>query len=185
MYLTEGIKLTIGGDVLQRNYMKLIRSKKHKGSFIGIRSAFIGSLLFAVVEGIAFGTNETDSMTEVLQSKISYMIFVFCISCVLSIIPGYLGGKFLEKLSQGSNWNRCSLILLGATFGITSVILISLPYLFFALSVHNFWRINNNPAFTVYITRLIEAMIFAGLVGSWSGFLIDRSQPISHDLIQP
>ena len=164
--------------------MTSITSMKSKAGFIGIRSALIGSLLFAIVEGITLGTNETDTMTEALSSKFSWMILVFCISSVLSILPGYLGGKLLERLSQRSNWNRRSLIILGATLGIMAVVLISLPDLLLVLAAHNYWSIKNNPAFTIYIIRLIEVIIIAGLIGSCSGFLIAKSSPMSHDPTQ-
>ena len=151
------------------------KSTKSKAGLIGLRNALIGSLLFAIIEGISLGTNETDTMAEVIRSKFSWMVIVFCIDSVLSMVPGYLGGRFLEKLSQRSNWNRRLLRILGATIGITAVVLISLPYLLIVLAAHNYWSIINNPAFTIYMERLIEATIIAGLMGSWSSFLIANS----------
>jgi len=155
--------------------MTSITSIKSKAGLIGIRSALIGSLLFAIVEGITLGTNQTDTMTEVLRSKFSWMVLVFGISSLLSIIPGYLGGKTLERLCQKSNWNTRSLMIFGATLGIIAVVLISLPDLFLVLAAHNYWSIKNNPAFTIYMTRLIEVIIIAGLMGSWSSSLIAKS----------
>ena len=155
--------------------MTPIPSMQSKAGWIGIRSALIGSLLFAIIEAVTMGTNETDTIAEVLRSKFSWMVFVFGISSVLSILPGYLGGKILERLSQKSNWNRRSLIILGACLGIVAVVLISLPDLFLVLAAHNYWSIKNNPAFTIYIVRLTEVVIIAGLTGSWSGSLIAKS----------
>ena len=61
---------------------------QNKAGLIGIRSALIGSLLFAIVEGISLGTNENSTIAEAMRSRLSWMIFVFCISSVLSIVPG-------------------------------------------------------------------------------------------------
>ena len=155
--------------------MTPITPVKSKPGFIGMRSALIGSLLFAIVEAITLATNEADTMTEALRSKFSWMVLVFCIGGVLSIFPGYFGGKLLEKLSQKSNWNRRSLMILGATLGIIAVVLISLPSLYIVLAAHNYWSIKNNPAFPVYVGRLIEVVIIATMMGSWSGYLISES----------
>jgi hypothetical protein len=149
---------------------------QNKAGLIGIRSAVIGSLAFAIVEGIMLGTNGSDTFTEAFRFKFLWSIFVFCTGTVLSIVPGYLGGGILERHKQNSNLNRHSLIVLGAIMGMITVVLISLPdLLFFVLSAHNYWNIKNNPAFTIYIIRLIEVVIIAGAMGSWSASLIAKS----------
>jgi hypothetical protein len=66
-------------------------------------------------------------------------------------------------------------MILGATLGILAVVFISLPNLLLILAAHNYWSIKNNPAFTIYMTRLVEAMIIAGSMGIWSGSLIAKS----------
>lgn len=141
-------------------------SMKNKVGLIGVRSALIGSLLFAIVEGVMLRIVETYTVAEFVRFIFPRMLFIFCIGSLLSILPGYMGGRLLSKLSQRSNWNRRSLITLGATLGIVAVVIISLPYLYVVLAGHNYWSIYNNPAFTIYIIRLIEAIIIAGLMGS-------------------
>jgi MFS family permease len=150
-------------------------SIKQTAGSIGVRSAFIGSLLFAVVEGISIGMNETDTTTQIISAKLLWIMTVFGVGSLLSVAPGYAGGKLLERLRRKSNWNRRSLMILGATLGVLAVVFISLPNLFLVLAAHNYWSIKNNPAFTVYLTRLVEAMIIAGFMGIWSGSLIAKS----------
>jgi MFS family permease len=150
-------------------------SIKQTAGSIGVRSAFIGSLLFAVVEGISIGMNETDTTTQIISAKLLWIMTVFGVGSLLSVASGYAGGKLLERLRRKNNWNRRSLMILGATLGILAVVFISLPNLFLVLAAHNYWSIKNNPAFTVYLTRLVEAMIIAGFMGIWSGSLIAKS----------
>ena len=152
-------------------------SIKSNAGLIGVRSALIGSLLFTILEGVAYRILEPDSPTEILRTKFSMLILVFCIGSVLSAIPGYLGGRLLKKLSQRSKWTRRLLMTIGATLGIVAVVIISIPYLWIVLAAHNWWSIYNNPAFTIYIIRLVEAIIIAGLMGSWSGSLISKLSP--------
>jgi len=147
---------------------------KNKAGLIGIKNAVIGSLLFAIVEGISFRLNEHVTTAESIHFRLLWIAFIFCISSSLSIIPGYLGGKIIERLSQKSKWSRISLMVLGAALGSIAVILISLSDLFLELSAHNYWSLNNNPAFLIYITRLAEVVIIASLMGSRSGLLITR-----------
>lgn len=160
-----------------------MNSMKTKAGFIGVRSALIGSLLFAIAEGIAFRIVATETTTESIRTNFLYMALFFCIGSVLSILPRYLGERKLMKLAQTSNWNRRSLMIIGATFGIAAVVLISLPYLYIVLAGHNYWSIKGNPAFPIYILRLTEAIIIAGLMGSWSGSLIANSRPMPRNPI--
>jgi hypothetical protein len=147
---------------------------QNKAGKIGIRSSLIGSLLFAIVEGITLKTDEA-SIIEKLINNFPWVIIVFCVSSILSLAPGYLGGRIIERLSKTINFSNLSLMILGAFLGIIAVVLISLLDLYVVLSAHNYWSINNNPAFPIYINRLTEVMIIAALMGSWSGFLIAKS----------
>jgi|GEM_PF-5555545 len=147
---------------------------QNKAGKIGIRSSLIGSLLFAIVEGITLKTDEA-SIIEKLINNFPWVIIVFCVSSILSLAPGYLGGRIIERLSKTINFSNLSLMILGAFLGIIAVVLISLLDLYVVLSAHNYWSINNNPAFPIYINRLTEVMIIAALMGGWSGFLIAKS----------
>ncbi len=146
-----------------------------KGALIGIRSSLIGSLFFAIVEGITLRPVQGYTTAESIRGNISWAVAVFCICSVLSMAPGFLGGSFLESLRQKNRWSKPSLIIMGATLRIAAVVLISLPDLLLVLVAHNLWSINNNPAFTIYISRLEEVIVIAGFMGSWSGLLIAKS----------
>ncbi|MFC1936363.1 hypothetical protein ACFLYP_01710 [Chloroflexota bacterium] len=138
---------------------------------IGVRSALIGSLLFAIVDEFSLMSGEV-SIIEILVNSFWWVMFVFLISSILSVIPGYLGGRIIEGLRKTRNSSKFSLMTIGAILGIIAVVLISLLDLYVVLSAHNYWSIKNNPGFPVYINRLIKASIIAALMGSWSGFLI-------------
>src|SRR4026208_1327455 len=125
---------------------------QNKAGKIGIRSSLIGSLLFAIVEGITLKTDEA-SIIEKLINNFPWVIIVFCVSSILSLAPGYLGGRIIERLSKTINFSNLSLMILGAFLGIIAVVLISLLDLYVVLSAHNYWSINNNPAFPIYINR--------------------------------
>jgi hypothetical protein len=149
-------------------------SSKRIANLIGIRNALIGGLLFAIVQGIRLGmSSETDAMTETIRSNFSGLVFIVCISNVISIVPGYFGGGILERLRRKNDWDRRSLVIAGIALGIMAAVLINLPELLFALGG------KNDPVFTgyitQYITRLVEALIIAGLMGGWSGYLIADS----------
>lgn len=148
---------------------------QNRAGWIGIGSALVGSFLFAFVEGITLKTNQVMSMMEVLRYNFSWIVFVFCVSSVLSVIPGYLGGRIIEKLKKTTKFSNSSIIAISATLGIISVVLISFLDLFVVLAAHNYWSIENNPAFPIYVSRLIEVVIIAALMGSWSGYLISKS----------
>lgn len=150
-------------------------TSQSRAGWIGIRSALIGSFLFAFVEGITLKTNQVMSMMEVLRYNFPWIVFVFCVSSVLSVVPGYLGGRIIEKLKKTTNFSNSSIIAISATLGIVSVVLISFLDLFVVLAAHNYWSITNNPAFPIYVSRLIEVVIIAALMGSWSGYLISKS----------
>ena len=147
---------------------------QNKAGKIGVRSALVGSLLFTIVEGITLKSGEV-SITGKLINNFPWVIFVFCISSIFSIIPGYLGGRIIERLSGSRNFSKLSVMTIGAILGVVAVALISLLDLFVVLSAHNYWSINNNPAFPVYINRLVQASIIAALMGGWSGFQIGKS----------
>ncbi len=149
-------------------------STKSIANLIGIRNAVIGSLLFAIVQGIKYGmSSETDAVTETIRSNFSGLVFVVCIGSVVSTVPGYFGGGLLESLRRKNNWDRRSLMIAGTALGIIIATLINLPELFLALVGRN------DPAFTEYVTRylarLVEAVVIAGLMGAWSGSLIAKS----------
>ena len=150
---------------------------QNKAGKIGVRSALVGSLLFAIVGGITLKSGEV-SIIEKLINNFPFVMSVFCISIIFSVFPGYLGGRILEKLSAARNFNKLSVMTIGAILGVVAVALISLLNLYVVLSAHNYWSINNNPAFPVYINRLMQASIIAALMGGWSGFLIAKvTQP--------
>jgi hypothetical protein len=146
-----------------------------KAGLIGMGSALIGSLLFALIERISFKMEGINTIPELIRSNLSWIVLIFCVGSALSIVPGYLGGRIIARLSEESKWSRPSIVALGAVLGIIAVVLISLPYLFVVLAAHNYWSIINNPAFPIYLIRLIEAAIIAGLMGSLSSFLIAKS----------
>jgi hypothetical protein len=146
-----------------------------KAGWMGFGSALIGSFLFALVEGLTLKTNQVMSIAELIRSNFSWIVFVFCGSSIFSVVPGYLGGRILERLKKTTKFGNSSLIAIGAVLGIISVVLISFLDLFVVLSAHNYWSIKNNPAFPVYVSRLIEVVIIAALMGSWSGYLISKS----------
>lgn len=148
---------------------------QNKAGIIGVRSALVGSLLFAMVERITLKSGEV-SIIEKPLNIFPWVIIVFSINSIFSVIPGYLGGRIIERLSGTKNFSKLSLMTIGAILGVVAVVLISLLDLFVILIGHNnYWSINNNPGIPVYINRLIQASIIAALMGSWSGFLIAKS----------
>jgi hypothetical protein len=153
----------------------MTRILRNKSGWIGLTAALIGSLLFAMTEGITLENNDANSLAELIRSNFSWIILIFCVSSALSIIPGYLGGRIVERLKKTTALNNLSLIAIGAVLGIVAVVLISFLDLFVVLSAHNYWSIKNNPAFPVYVRRLVEVVIIAGLMGGGSGFLIAKS----------
>jgi hypothetical protein len=146
-----------------------------KAAWIAMGNTWIGSLLFAIVQGISLKIEGVNTIPESIRHNLSWIMLVFFTGSVLWIVPGYLGGILIARLSQTEKWSKPSLIVLGAVLGIIAVVLISLPYLFVILAAHDYWSVRNNPAFPIYLTRLIEAAIIAGLMGSLSGFLIAKS----------
>lgn len=149
---------------------------KSKAGMIGVRSALIGSLLFAIVQGLTMqGFNETDALIEVTRFELLLMGFVFCYSSLLSSIPGYFGSRFLDTPYRKGIYNRRSLMMWGAIIGVVIVAIISLPNLWLALVPHNYWSMKNNSQLLIYVFQLIQVVIIAALMGSWSGSQIAKS----------
>jgi hypothetical protein len=151
-------------------------SLQSKAGIIGIRSSLIGSFLFSIIEKIDFTLNPSSTGNGSIDYGylLRWLIADFIIGFILSVYPGYLGGRLLSNLKMRFSSNQ--LMIFGAGMGIVSIILISLPYLFVVLSAHNWWSFNNNSLVPVYVHRLVEASIIAALMGSWSGFLISKSR---------
>lgn len=148
---------------------------QNKAGLVGVRSALIGSFLFAVLEVISIKSKEVQTIIELIYSNFSWGINVFIMSSILSIIPGFFGGKIIDRIKKATALSNLSIIGIGVILGVVSVVLISFLDLYIVLAAHNYWSIRNNPAFLVYVKRLIEVVIIAAFMGGWSGYLISKS----------
>jgi hypothetical protein len=146
-----------------------------KVGWIGIRSALLGSVLFIVVEVV---TNIIKNAKDLKLSDLSIsliLIFIMLMLCILlTSVPGFLGAIFIRWISITTNIPRWLLIFMGASMGISSAIVISLPYLFMVLGAHNYWSIIGNPAFPIYLYRLAIAVPIAAMMGGWSAHRISN-----------
>ncbi len=154
---------------------------KNKAGWTGMRSALVGSLLFAIPEGIRLGYSQGGAIAGVLLTCLAWIAVIFYLGGVLTVPLGYFGGRIIERLYQNRHWSRGALMALGAGMGAATVTLISLPDLMLVLLFNGYLSIQNNAAFPIYLTRLAEVVAIAGLMGVWAGYSIARpaepSQP--------
>jgi hypothetical protein len=147
-----------------------------KAGWIGIRSAIIGTFLFLMVDAVEFFIEDAaNAKSWDLISMMIWGLAFFLIGSLLSAIFGFLGGKLILWLIRKKNIKSQFSVILGTGIGVFSVVVISLPYLFLVLGAHNYWSIEHNPVFMIYLHRLVIAVIIAGLMGGWTAQIITKS----------
>jgi hypothetical protein len=125
----------------------------------GILSALIGSLVFALANVVAIII-----YTHALETwALGVLLIVLAISVLLSILPGFYGGKWLahllyqDALSGSLTRKRATMkgILLGTLAG--SCICIFVLFLY------------TRGDLNILIFRIISAIVIAGWMGGWAG----------------
>lgn len=153
-----------------------------QGGRLGIKSALIGSVVFAFVDlaGVYINTyiieriNTAESVENIIFTAI-WVIFVILFGSALAFLPArFLGGFLARSLYDDYGKHKLTkriAVTKGAVVGAVASIMICLPILFFH---YNFIQQTGHGDFFVDIYRTVEATIIASLAGAWSGLKIEK-----------
>lgn len=149
----------------------------HLGKRVCMRSAVVGSIIFALVEVI--GTFINSIFFQKIAPSVNvlsigfpliWLIFVSLFGIAVTYFPARLMVGVLAKWLIADYQRRYHIkiyaVLKGGMVGVITVMLICLPILIFQ---YEFIQQSGHGDFIVFIIRTIEAVIIAFLTGGWSG----------------
>ena len=154
-----------------------------QGKRLGVKSALIGSVVFAFVDlaGIYVNTYiieqiDTPDGVESILFSVFWIIFVILFGIAVAYFPArFLGGFLARWLNNDYGKQRLTkriAFVKGGLVGAVAVMMICVPIL---LIQYNFIQQSGHGDFLVFIYRTVEATIIASLAGAWSGLQIETN----------
>ena len=147
-----------------------------QGKRLGIRSARLGSVVFAIADSVGIIINSYLMKIDVaydvigLAVSIGWFIFLILFGIALTYFPAsYLGASLAKTLEKDFSENRLSqksAAAKGAIFGAIAVSLVCIPLL---LLDYVFVLNTGHGDFFVMVYRAGVAMVIASFAGAWTG----------------
>jgi hypothetical protein len=150
-----------------------------QGGQFGVRSAFIGSIVFALVDliGIYINTYIIQHINASLNIAFyaGWLVFIVVLGSAFAYFPALLLGRFLANwLDKDASQQRLSkriAVAKGALLGVIAGVAICTPILGLEYA---FIQQSGHGDFFVFVARAIEAVIIALLAGGWTGLKLEH-----------
>jgi len=153
-----------------------------QGKRLGVKSAIIGSVVFAFVDLVGVYINtyliqqiDTPDGIENIIFTVIWLVAVILLGSALAYFPARFFGGFLARwLNYDYGKQRLTkkiALVKGGLVGTIAVMIICIPIL---LMEYNFIQQTGHGDFFVFLFRTVEATIVASLVGAWSGLQIEK-----------
>jgi hypothetical protein len=144
-----------------------------RGGRLGVRSAFFGSIAFALVETISIFVNtywikQIDARIDAqsIIFSIGWIVVLVVVGSLLAFLPAFLLGGLLAVLVDLHNLSKAFAVMMGVMFGIFASTIIWAPIKLFQF---DFTQTTGHGDFSVFLVRAMEAILIAALAGGWIG----------------